>query len=168
MCFVLLKLCLKILLFLNVFILFCAVFSCAERHACGILLPQQESEPVPFAFETWSPNHWATREVLLLLVLMTGENTWNIYTCVTCKRQYLLVRSHSLGINNKNNFKKKSLIMALDYNNMLLCFLLLTLSSHFQIYTVSHQEATLPVLSGRNSPRQHHLLNNVLTYILSS
>ena len=30
--------------------------------ACGILLPQPESEPVAPAVEVQSPNHWTARE----------------------------------------------------------------------------------------------------------
>ena len=35
---------------------------CCE--ACGLLVPQPESKPLPSALEEWSLNHWITREVL--------------------------------------------------------------------------------------------------------
>ena len=32
--------------------------------ACGILVPQPETEPLPWAVKAQSPNHWTTREFL--------------------------------------------------------------------------------------------------------
>ena len=34
--------------------------------SCGIPVPPPVIKPIPPAVETWSPNHWATREVLKL------------------------------------------------------------------------------------------------------
>ena len=54
-------------MFWGVFVcLFC--FSFWPHHtACDILVPLPETEPVPPAVETWSPNHWTSREVLTML-----------------------------------------------------------------------------------------------------
>ena len=50
----------------------CSVFFFFLHHtACGILLPWPGIEPVPPAWEVWSLNHWATREVLHMTALLT-------------------------------------------------------------------------------------------------
>ena len=33
------------------------------QAACGILVSQPETEPVPPTLEVWSPNHWKASEV---------------------------------------------------------------------------------------------------------
>ena len=35
-----------------------------NQTACGVLVPQLGTEPMPSAVEAWSLNHWANREVL--------------------------------------------------------------------------------------------------------
>ena len=59
---------------LTLFFLFLAT---PKSHACGIVVPWPEIEPVPSALGLQSLNHWTTREVPLSLLLTTcGMNVW--------------------------------------------------------------------------------------------
>ena len=48
-------------------IYFLLLIFCLHCMACGILVPQPGIEPVAPALGAQSLNHWATREVLLML-----------------------------------------------------------------------------------------------------
>ena len=49
-------------LFVFCFVLFCFTFW-PHHGACGILVPRPGIKPMSPAFESWSLNHWTTREV---------------------------------------------------------------------------------------------------------
>ena len=46
--------------------------------ACGILVPQPETEPGPSAVRAQSPNHWTTRElpVIIFKLLLIKHKFW--------------------------------------------------------------------------------------------
>ena len=61
----------QIYLFLIYFILFSTfILFLAVPRACGILVPGPRIEPVPSAVEAQSPNHWTSREVPPLTLLI--------------------------------------------------------------------------------------------------
>ena len=59
---------------------------------CGILVPQPENEPGQPELEIWSPNHWTTREFLLLLLLSICLCEW-----LGTEFQLWVLPCHSLG-----------------------------------------------------------------------
>ena len=59
---------------------------------CGILVPQPENEPGQPGLEIWSPNHWTTREFLLLLLLSICLCEW-----LGTEFQLWVLPCHSLG-----------------------------------------------------------------------
>ena len=44
--------------------------------ACGILVPPPEIEPVLPAEEAWNPDHWTTRESLVLHIFLYITFAW--------------------------------------------------------------------------------------------
>ena len=77
------------------FYLFIYFWPCSA--ACGILVPWPGIEPAPSAVKARSPNHWTTRELLHLFILLSSLNVCvYMYMCVRVCMLLMLLKLFQL------------------------------------------------------------------------
>ena len=147
------------------------------QAACRILVPWPGIEPVPPAVEVWSPNHWTTREFLLVYFKIYPSSVQPLSCVWIFAIPWTTARQASLSIiNSLNLLKLMSVNLVMPSNHLILCHPLL-LPSIFPNIRVLCSESVLWVKSDTEFCRSKMFISfffymfknwNVLCYFSST